>query len=257
MITTIVTACATLAVAAATGYYAISTHKMLDEMRKDRERPRIVGRVKEVLTPFINKLDHEIAALEHQQYRWVHSLQRSDKLATLEIFYPPETKIVLSDLLRESPHIKTAIAEHSEKVKELQKRLSRLDQAIFSGNFEGKCQAFIDEFNNNAKESNYPPVTYSDDAPEYFVSFIIDNVKELPQSHEYRNFWDRYGDALRKIRENEGVNQRITEIEEASKELEHIAKLLKGELEQLKEQYYHDYNLSSEELREQGSCMVI
>lgn len=254
---TIVTACATLAVAAATVYYAISTHKMLDEMRRDRERPRIVGRVKEVLTPFINKLNYETAALEGKQYRWVHSSQRSDKLATLEIFYPSETKIVLSDLLREFPRIKTAIAEHSEKVEELQKRLSRLDQAIFSGNFEGKCQAFIDEFNNNAKESNYPPVTYSDGAPEYFVSFIIDNVKKISQSHNYHNFWGRYGDALCKIRENEDVKQKIAEIEEASKELERIAKPLKGELEQLKEQYHHDYNLSSEELREQGSCMVI
>ncbi len=255
MMTTIVTACATVTVAVATIYYAISTHKMLNEMRKDRERPRIVGRVKMILTPFIAELNSKIAALERKAYCWVHDLRRPDKLVALEARYPPEIKIILSDLLREFPHIKEAIAAHNRKIEELQEKLSQLDQVIYGEKFETKCQVLFDEFNENAEEGERLPFAHRE-APTYLVSFIIDNFKELPQSHKYHKFWEQYGNSLLKIREEESVKQKITEVEEASRELEHIVKLLKDKLEQLKEQYHHEYNLSPEELGEPDTAII-
>jgi len=255
MITTIVVACATVTVAAATVYYAVSTHKMLNEMRKDRERPRIVGRVKKVLTPFIAKLDSEITALEDKQYGWVHSSQRSGKLTALKVLYPPEIKIILSDLLREFAYIKETIAAHNRKIEELQEKLSRLDQVIYGEKFERKCQVLLDKFNENAEEDERL-LSAHQEVPAYFVSFIIDNFKELPQSNSCHKFWEQYGDSLLKIRGEESVKQKIAEVEEASRELGQIVKPLRNELERLKEQYYHEYNLLPEELQEQEGTIL-
>jgi len=238
-----------LALVSITTCYAHQVKKQTEIMREDRERPRIVELMKDIVTPFIRQLELEIRSLEKGDYGWDHRGKRAKNINKL---IGPE--MILNDLKRKSPPLKEKIEDHNERCSILREKLENLDKAIYTREFEEKCRDRFAEHNKKyrAGDPEFLPGHLIKNSPEVFVGHIIDNRKELSCTTRFNDFWRGYGAEFLEMRNRGDIKDKIDEIGSIAEELKRLSQEIKDDLEQLREKYRQKYHLLMGEIEFKG-----
>ena len=222
----------------------------LGMLRKQMERPKVVELLKFAVFPLLNKLWEEAKTLNEIGYNWVHKSGKSHSTFVLEEEWW-EKKEIIEDLRRKFPQIRELMDNHDKLITSLNKNLKVLDKVIYTPEFVEKCKKAIETYNESCPEQLRIRENEIPDAPQKFVSYVIDNLRELPEANPYYNFWKEHANQFLEIREKEEVKNGIKNVERLTKELENIFLPLIKEVVELLNRLKEEYWITSEEIEEQ------
>jgi len=161
-----------------------------------------------------------------------------------------EEEILYDDLRKRDPGIIKEVETHNDKIKELKEELTKLDELIYTPEFISECKKLIEKFNEGVEGSKKAP--YDNYSLGHLLSFVIDDLAELPASSTYHLFWQKMGGKLLEIRERPEIKSQMNKIYDISKTTVDFCLKLKGKLEELRDSYRAEYSLTVEEIYEKS-----
>jgi len=168
-------------------------------MMKAIERPKIIELAKYILNPFISQLDTV-----------TESFKRS-KIGFPRRLTVWEDEGLIDDLERRRPGIKLMVEEHNKDSEILNAKINDLKRTINTPEFREKCFDLIGKYNLPKKRLLEDPSSYM----EQLTYFVIQDRKDFDDiSGQLADFWRTYGSELLKMREKEGIQNAIKEIED-------------------------------------------
>ncbi|MDI6902653.1 MAG: hypothetical protein QMC77_02810 [Methanocellales archaeon] len=248
-----VSAISSIVIAFSTFFMAIAAvlfgKRQLDEMRKEKERHKIAEISRKIIGPFISQLEDEIRLLKEKCYDWDHRIKNMRNIKEF-VTLKEEEEVLYGDFCKRNTEIPKEVETHDKEIRKLRKKLTELDELIYTPEFISKCKKLVEEFNEKAKENK--KIHYGDYCPGYFVSYVIDDLKQLPHTNVYHLFWTKMGEKLLEIREEPEVRSQIREICEISQRIIDLSSKLKNKLEGLRDSYSAEYYLTVEEISEKS-----
>lgn len=243
----------TLVMATVVAYYNRKTlqqsRQHLDILRKQMERPQVVELLKFAVFPLLIELSEEAKKLNEIGYNWVHESEKSHSTLVLgEEWW--EKKEVMRGLRRKFPQIRELIDNHDKIITSLNESLKALDKVIYTSEFVEKCKKAIETYNANCPKELRVRESKISDAPQRFVSYVIDNLRELPEASPYRDFWKKHSSQFLEIREKEEVKNEINNVEKITEKLGEISLSLLNKLVELWGKLREEYWITVQEIGE-------
>lgn len=222
-------------------------HQQLDMLRRERERPQIVELLKFAVVPLLSQLTKELMALHKREYNWIHQSGKSHSMLMLKEAWWEEQE-VMGDLMRKFPEIEELMDNHDKLVTSLNENLKALEGVIYTPEFVGKCKKAIETYDASCPKGSRVPESAIPEAPQIFVSYVVDNVVELPEANSYRDLWSEYANRFLEIREKEEVKNKISNVEKSAAELEEISLSLTEKLVELGNKLKEGYWITTGEI---------
>jgi len=242
-LTSLVTIIATITMAAVTVYLAYVNRKSLKEVRKERERPRIVELVSRVITPLVTKLDYEIFRIKNGNFGYKYQRGETKNITKLdEMFEFTICKQLYYDLKRMHPKLRKNIDDHDALCLSTSKKVAELYQAIHTRDFRDAVNKMVDEYGK--WEGDRPPPEF---AAEWSTNSFVPTAFGQARNAE---FYDRNRERFERIMQRKGVLQKKGELRQVSNDLIKVATSIKEELEHIREKYRKKYDLLAEEVYE-------
>lgn len=243
----------TLVMAAVVAYYNRKTlqqsRQHLDILRRQMERPKVVELLKFAVSHLLIKLLEEVKALNEIGYNWVHKSGKSHSTFVLEKEWW-EKEEIMEGLRIKFPQIRELMDNHDKIVTSLNENLKVLDKAIYTPEFVEKCKKAIETYNANCPKELRVRESEISDAPQRVVSYVIDNLRELPEANPYYNFWKEHANQFLEIRENEEIKNGINNVEKITEKLSEIFLPLTNKLLELREKLREEYWITVQEIEE-------
>ncbi len=222
--------------------------QQLDKLTRERERPQVVELLKSAIVPLLRQVVEELGALEKREYFWIHKAETSRSMSMLSEVAIWEGKAVIEDLKRKFPGVKEIMDSHDRLIIALNENLKALDKVIYTSEFVEKCKKAIETYNASYPKGSGVRESEISDAPQIFVSYVIDNLRELPKANPYRDFWKKHSSQFLEIREKEEVKNGLENVEGSTKKLVEISLSLTKDLGELWGKLKEEYWIAEKEI---------
>jgi len=229
LVSTIVMAIATVVLAGATIYYAITNRRLWLNMEKQVRKPHREEEIRAIIRPLLKQCEVEIAHLNEKRYRWY-----SKGIKLVDGFYKDSSlKIVFNAFLRERPPLKEGIEAHDKLVINLKKKFDDFEKFVDTSTFRSRIEKMIIELDKkNGKNTKKVDVGNVN----YYVSMIIDciikntDVDNNNLTGEFASFWKLYGNEFLDMKKQKEIKFYLDEIEKLSNHLKETINLIVKDL---------------------------
>lgn len=237
-----ISAFATTTLAIATYTTILQNRRTVKELQKDREKPIVENILRQLVVPFIEKLDFKIESMERKTTFWMHignaygeyvGIVPHERLLSNNI-----SDTVLRELERYNSRLFEQIENHDKTARNLEKAINEVLEIL-----EARIQEFADEHsleNDEGEPIDAERISRYVQA-EYTQSGFTSDT--LPRNHE--ELWESHGDALRNLKDEKIVNK----VNEAETEYLECCKSLKTELVNYKLDLQQQYGISEQDAR--------
>ena len=251
-----------LALVFITGWYASEVKKQTNLMIKGQMRNRILGEVQDVLTPAINTLTQEIAAIQNKKIFWHrHTLNvcgfdqglsrffYSEQYNRENFIFSTKMKGALSDVLTKFSKLNSMFHSHDSLIDDLNKLYVEFEKEIRIPKIQELLIKMEQEF-NKGKSATY---RLSIEQPNFLFEEYIINIEfainRIPDSIEPRiDFWEENQEELLEYRNTTRIAEISKQIRSKLTELKEKDITILKKIEKIRENYRKKYHFTDDEI---------
>ena len=242
-----------------TGWYA---RKQTNLMIKGQMRNKILGEVKDVLTPLIDNLIQEIEAIQNHKIFWHHytsdvygfnsGLTRffyNEQYGSVKFIFSKKINGTLRDVLTKFSELKSMLHSHDSLIDDLNKLYMEIEKEIKIPEIREQLIKMAQEFNRE-KSATYRLKT--EDPYRFYSEYIINieyEIKRNPNSIEPNiYFWEENQEKLLKFRDTKNITEISNQIHSKLIQLKEENQTNFKKVEEIREKYRKEYNFTDDEL---------
>ena len=248
-----------------TGWYAHEARSQTRLMIKDRERPKVLEEVQDVLTPAITHIKSEIDAIQNKKVLWhrytsggcgfssgLRRLFYSMQYGSVQSLFDETSSGALKDILNKFSNLDSMFSSHDFLIDELNQFYEEIEKEIKTPELKKRLEEMTKEF-NKGKSATYrlkgEPI---ENAFRFYGEYLINleyTIERIPDSIEpIIDFWEENQDELLKFRDKLHIIEINKQLSKKLIQLKELDEEILKKLEKIREGYRKEYNFINNEI---------